>query len=44
MPAAISSMAQQAVPMGIGHTEFERNQFTTASARVTMISPSSLLS
>jgi len=42
-PAAMSSMAQQARPMGIGHTEWLRTQFTTASARVTMTSPSTLL-
>ncbi len=40
---AISSMAQQASPMGIGHTELARIQLITASARVTMTSPSILV-
>src|SRR6266568_225872 len=37
---AISSMAQQASPMGIGHNEFFRNQFNAASTRVTTTPPS----
>ena len=43
-PAAISSIAQQASPIGIGQTEFFRIQLITASARVTITSPSTLLS
>jgi hypothetical protein len=39
----ISSMAQQARPMGIGHMELVRIQLMTASARDTMTSPSILL-
>ena len=39
-PAAINSMAQQASPIGIGQTEFLRNQFSAASTRVTTTSPS----
>jgi hypothetical protein len=30
-PTAINSMAQQASPIGIGQTEFLRNQFSAAS-------------
>src|SRR6516225_5808827 len=41
-PAAINSMAQQAKPIGIGQTEFFRNQLSAASTRVTMTSPSIL--
>ena len=41
-PAAINSMAQHASPIGIGQTEFLRNQFNAASTRVTMTSPSIL--
>ena len=37
---AINSMAQQANPIGIGHTECCRIQFMTASVRVTITSPS----
>jgi hypothetical protein len=37
-------MAQQASPIGIGHMELLRIQLMTASARVTMTSPSILLS
>ncbi len=33
-PAAINSMAQQASPMGMGQSEFLRNQLTAASSRV----------
>src|SRR5688572_29586890 len=40
---AISSMAQQARPMGIGHMEFVRSQLTAESSRVTVTSPSILL-
>jgi hypothetical protein len=40
---AISSMAQQARPIGIGQTELARIQLITASARVTMTSPSILV-
>ena len=40
---AISSIAQQARPIGIGHMEFVRSQLMAASARVTMTSPSILL-
>src|SRR5882762_2147592 len=39
-PAAISSIAQQAKPIGIGHREFLRNQFKAASRRVWTTSPS----
>ncbi len=42
-PAAISSIAQQASPIGIGHREFFRNQLRTASALVTITSPSILV-
>jgi hypothetical protein len=31
---AMNSMAQHAVPNGIGHSEFLRPQFTNASSRV----------
>src|SRR5690349_9244362 len=31
---AMNSMAQQAVPNGIGHREFARDQFTRKSSRV----------
>ena len=41
-PAAINSIAQQARPIGIGQREFLRNQLSTASARVTITSPSIL--
>jgi hypothetical protein len=41
---AISSMAQQARPIGIGHIELVRIQLMTASSRETMTSPSILLS
>ena len=37
---AISSIAQHAKPIGIGQTELDRIQLITASARVTMTSPS----
>ena len=40
---AMSSMAQQARPIGMGHMELLLIQFTTASARVTITSPSILL-
>jgi hypothetical protein len=33
-PAAINSIAQQASPIGIGQSEFFRNQFKAASRRV----------
>src|SRR5262245_31987803 len=39
-PAAMSSMAQQARPIGMGQREFLRNQLSAASRRVTMTSPS----
>jgi len=39
----MSSMAQQARPMGIGHMELARIQLMTASAFVTTRSPSILL-
>src|SRR5207248_709368 len=39
-PTAINSIAQQAKPIGIGHTEFLRNQFNAASTVVTTTSPS----
>jgi hypothetical protein len=39
-PAAISSIAQHASPIGIGHIEFFRHQFSAASSRVTTTSPS----
>ena len=41
-PAAINSMAQQARPIGIGQTEFLRNQFKRGIHRVTTTSPSIL--
>ena len=41
--AAISSMAQQASPIGMGHMELFRTQLIAASARVTTMSPSILL-
>src|SRR4051794_23805542 len=41
---AISSIAQQASPIGIGHNEFFRTQFKAASTLVKMILPSILLS
>jgi hypothetical protein len=40
---AMSSMAQQAKPIGMGHIELVRTQLMAASARVTMMSPSILL-
>ena len=40
---AMSSMAQHAKPIGIGHIEFVRIQLMIASARETTISPSILL-
>ena len=40
---AISSMAQQASPMGMGQTECFLIQLITESARVTITSPSTLL-
>ena len=40
---AISSIAQHARPIGIGHMELERIQLITASARETITSPSILL-
>ena len=39
-PAAMSSIAQQASPIGIGQSEFLRNQFSAASSRVWITSPS----
>ena len=39
-PAAMSSMAQQARPIGIGQSEFLRIQFIAASACVKMMFPS----
>src|SRR6266496_6341576 len=39
-PAAMSSIAQQARPIGIGQREFLRNQFKAASNRVWITSPS----
>jgi hypothetical protein len=39
---AISSIAQQARPMGIGQSEFFRIQFIAASTRVKMTLPSIL--
>src|SRR5262245_8294002 len=41
-PAAMSSIAQQAKPIGIGHSEFLRNQLMAASTRVWTTSPSIL--
>jgi hypothetical protein len=41
-PTAINSIAQQARPMGIGQTEFARNQFSAASTVVSTTSPSIL--
>ena len=41
-PVAISSIAQQARPMGIGQSEFLRIQLMAASTRVKMILPSIL--
>jgi hypothetical protein len=41
-PTAINSIAQQASPIGIGQSEFLRNQFNAASTRVTTTSPSIL--
>src|SRR5688572_16639438 len=41
-PAAINSMAQQASPIGIGQSEFFRNQLIAASSCVTTTSPSIL--
>jgi hypothetical protein len=38
----INSIAQQAKPIGIGQSEFFRNQFRAASSRVTTTSPSTL--
>ena len=40
---AMSSMAQHASPIGMGHNEFVRIQLIAASARVTITSPSILL-
>ena len=40
---AMSSIAQQARPIGIGHIEFDRIQLMTESARETITSPSILL-
>ena len=37
---AISSIAQQAKPIGIGHNEFFRIQLMAASTRVTITLPS----
>jgi hypothetical protein len=42
-PAAMSSIAQHASPIGIGQIKFDRIQLITASARVTIASPSTLL-
>ena len=39
-PTAINSMPQQASPMGIGQSEFLRNQLRAASTVVWMTSPS----
>ena len=39
---AINSIAQQAKPMGIGHSEFLRIQLIAASTRVTITLPSIL--
>ena len=39
-PVAISSIAQQARPIGIGQSEFLRIQFIAASSRVKMTLPS----
>ena len=44
LPTAINSIAQHASPIGIGHTELVRIQFTTESKRDTMTSPSILRS
>ena len=43
-PTAMSSMAQQASPIGIGHIELVRIQLMAASARETITPPSTLLS
>ena len=42
-PTAISSIAQHAKPIGIGHMEFVRIQLITESARDTTTPPSTLL-
>src|SRR5690349_6829042 len=39
-PVAMSSMAQQASPIGIGQIEFLRNQLMAESTRVWITSPS----
>jgi hypothetical protein len=39
---AINSIAQQASPIGIGHSEFFRTQFKAASKRVKITLPSIL--